>query len=299
MGGGEKGGEGGRLGGASAGCHRVSRRPLRPPPEVRERGAERGRGLGARGRGSAGSLRAARHPERAGRLSSARSPEPGAGRPPSTPALCALGRSPGRGSQAPGERAPPWSLRTKMPRRRRRPRTPGGRPPPAGWWCRSARRRAPCAPPSPTCPFRWPSSASSSTLSCRDWVRRGGRDPCVPGPVAEGRARRGRGETLGERPRAASASAGPPSRRPVAGGGRAWSGRPRGWRGAEPPARLSPSPTCEPGCPAQKSQKLCWENWSTRAAAGMAPPGPAGLPSRRPETLPLLSATHPPSSPLF
>lgn len=126
--------------------------------------------------------------------------EPGARSRPS-PAPCALGSSPGCGSPAPGERAPPWSHRTKTPRRRRRRwrRIREGLPRPAGWWCKSARRRAPCAPPSPICPSRWRSSASSSTLSCRDWVRHGGRDPRAPGPAAEGRQGRGLGPSGGAR----------------------------------------------------------------------------------------------------
>ncbi|EAW69788.1 hCG1984523 [Homo sapiens] len=51
----------------------------------------------------------------------------------------------------------------------------------------SARRRAPCAPPSPTCPSPWPSSASSSTLSCRDWLGTG--CSCVLGGAPLSRAR--------------------------------------------------------------------------------------------------------------
>lgn len=133
----------------------------------------RGPGVWGRGRAEFSASRAAHGARRP--LSSARSPKP------AVACSCALGGSPDLGSAAPGKRAWPWSLRTKTPRRQQRRRrwqrqTPGGRPRPAGWWFRSARRRAPCAPPSPTCPSPWPSSASSSTLSCQDWVRLGSGD---------------------------------------------------------------------------------------------------------------------------
>lgn len=111
----------------------------------------------------------------------------------------------------PGHRQPrprrPWSPSPKTARARR-PRSPAGAlPPPAGWWCRSGRRRAPCVPPSPTCRSPWLSSASSSTPSCRGWVRsstspgRGGRAAAavqpgrgVPRRGAAGRASAGGGE---------------------------------------------------------------------------------------------------------
>lgn len=119
-----------------------------------------------------------------------------------------------------------------------------------------------------------------------------------PGPRCGRVDREGMGRDPGIAPTGGKC-AGPRSQRPMAGGSSAWSGRPREWRGAELPAPPSPSPTCERGCPAQKSQKLSWEYWSPRAAAGMAPSSPARLPSRRPEILPLLSTAHPLASPLF
>lgn len=89
------------------------------------------------------------------------------------------------GSREPA-RAPPALLRPWIPcpktARVRRAGSPAGAlPPPAGWWCRSGRRRAPCAQPSPTCRSPWLSSASSSTPSCQGWVRssaaEGGSEP--------------------------------------------------------------------------------------------------------------------------
>lgn len=132
--------------------------------------------LPARGRGAG--ARSARRPARAGAACGCcqpRAPEPLA---------AGARRGAALGAGAPAPQRPPWSLRTKTPRRRRRRRTPG-RPRPAGWWCRSARRRARCARPSPTCPSRWPSSASSSTPSCPGWVRRGAGEGCGgrEGPV--------------------------------------------------------------------------------------------------------------------
>lgn len=131
------------------------------PPSARSGGVERGRA------GFSASLTApgAHWPPEKGALRAARSPQPAV--------VCpgALG-----GCRVPGERVQPWSLCTKTLRRRRRRRQwqrqiPGGHRRPAGWSCRFARRRDPCVPPSPTCPSRWLSSVSSSTLSCRDWVR--------------------------------------------------------------------------------------------------------------------------------
>lgn len=291
-----RGGRGRGPAGRGVGALSPSVTPPSPPlrrgcGSAAERAAE-GRALGDAG--VRGSGLAARHTEHAGRLSSAWSPEHGArSRPP--PASCALGGSPGRGSPAPGERAPPWSLRTKTPRRRQRRRRwlrwrrrTGGRPRPAVWWCRSARRRAPCAPPSPTCPSPWPSSVSSSTLSCLDWVRRGGRDPCAPGTGAGGRQGRRRGGTLGRQPRAACAAPALPApsgrwqkRLEWATGGR---------RGEGLLTHLSPSPTWEPGDTGPKSQKLCRECWITRAAARAALSALARFPSRRPQILSFPSA---------
>lgn len=115
------------------------------------------------------------------------------------------GAAPGGGSALGGGScdpagARPWSPRPKTARARR-PRSPAGaaRLLPAGWWCRSGRRRAPCAPPSPTCHSPWPSSASSSTPSCRGWVRmlregarEGGRASRSLSPPAAASPRRGR-----------------------------------------------------------------------------------------------------------
>lgn len=81
-GGGEKGGDGARRGGASECCHRVSHRPLRPSAGgvgAQRSARQRARRVGTR---ECGFLASCGHPKRAGRLSSARSPEPGAGRPP-------------------------------------------------------------------------------------------------------------------------------------------------------------------------------------------------------------------------
>ena len=253
-----KGGRGRGLAGRGVGALSAGVTPPSPPlrrgrGSAAERAAE-GRALGDAG--VRGSGRAAPHPERAGRLSSARIPVPG--KPPATRPLC-IGRQPRPrqpGSRG-GERARPWSLRTRTPRRRRRRRLwlrrSGGRPRPAGWWCKSARRRALCAPPSPTCPSRWPSSASSSTLSCRDWVRRDVRDPLRPGP----RELRTAGEGSGRDPRAAPTGckrrAGAPSA--------LWQVAEARGGGARREAQgsltlLSPSPTWEPGDPASRSRKL-------------------------------------------
>lgn len=210
---GREGGEGPRGEGrrsAVTGC-----RAALPAPSAGGVGAQpsaRGRGPGAWGRGRAGfrasrAAPGARWPPELRRGSQC--PEAARPRP-----LC-VGRQPRRGS--PGSRggsAPrPWSLRTRTPRRRRRRRLwrrRARRPRPSGVVVQVREKKGPCAPPSPTCPSRWPSSASSSTLSCRDWVRRDGRDPLRPGPRAGARRQGGVREGPSAAPTGCKCRAGAP-----------------------------------------------------------------------------------------
>lgn len=187
-----------------------------------------------------------------------------------------------------------------MPRRRRRwrQRTPEGRPRPAGWWCRSARRRAPCAPRSPTCPFQWPSSASFSTLSCRDWVRRGGRDPCVPGPAAGGWPGRGWGETVGERPRAASVRARAPSAPWQVAAARG-AGAPESGAARSYPPRLHLLPPVNEVVPLRRARNFPGNTGARGWRRGWLPPARLGSPPGARKFCPLLSTAHPPASPLF